>query len=224
MKVMLLAAGRGQRMMPLTAELPKPLLQVGGRSLIAWHLERLAAAGFSDIIINHAWQGAKLEAALGNGQAFGLCIRYSAEGTALETAGGIERALPLLGDSAFLVISADIWTDYDYAQLGQRKLPDGSAHLVMVPNAPHHPRGDFVLRDDRLDLAGEEPADTCTYSGIGVYSPGLFRGLAPGYAPLRPLLNAAITAGRVSGELFRGQWFDIGTPDRLQQLDNVLTR
>lgn len=218
MHVMILAAGLGTRMAPLTDRLPKPLLRAGGRSLLQHHLESLARAGFRDVVINHARYGAQVEAACGSGAELGLSIRYSAEGDApLETAGGIRHALPLLGAAPFLVVNADIWTDFDFGSLAHHA-PE-AAHIVLVPNPDHHARGDFALDGDRVRTAGEP---RWTYSGIGVYHPHLFADLAPGPAPLAPLLRAAMDQGWVTGESFTGQWWDIGTPERLAALDRHL--
>ena len=221
MFVMILAAGRGERMRPLTDTTPKPLLAVGGRPLIEWHLQALAEAGFRDVVINHAWLGAQIEQRLGNGERFGLRIRYSPEPAgALETAGGIVNALPLLGDGPFAVINGDIWTDYPLAQL-PRSLGEDLAHLVLVDNPPHHPQGDFALQGWRVVADAEA---RLTFSGIGVYAPQLFAGLEPGVRPLAPLLRTAMAERRVGGEHYRGRWFDIGTPERLLELDRQLRR
>ncbi|MBL8480996.1 MAG: nucleotidyltransferase family protein [Rhodocyclaceae bacterium] len=218
---MILAAGRGERMRPLTDHLPKPLLQVGGRPLIVWHLQRLAAAGIREVVINHAHLGDKLVAALGDGAAWGLRIHWSPEPPgALETAGGIAQALPLLGAAAFLVVNGDIWCDYDLSRLAARELGAGAAHLVLVPNPPQHPTGDFALAGDRV-LAEGSPCHT--YSGLGLYHPGLFAKLPAGQpAKLAPLLREAMAQGRVSGELYGGHWFDVGTPQRLAATDALV--
>jgi len=226
MRAMILAAGRGERMRPLTDTCPKPLLQAGGKALIVWHLEHLRDAGFEDIAINHAHLGAMIEAALGDGRQFGLRIRYSHEAEALETAGGIRQALPLLGDAPFLVINGDIFCDADLAALraaGEALSPDGDlAHLLMVPNPEHHPTGDFHLADGRVH---RDRSPRRTFSGIGVYHPALFAGIAPGSrAALGPLLREAMDAGRVSGALHTGYWLDVGTPVRLTELDERLRR
>jgi len=217
MKAMILAAGRGERMRPLTDSVPKPLLAVGGKALIAWHLEALARAGVREVVVNLAWRGAQIRAALGDGAAFGLRIAYSDEGeVALETGGGIFHALALLGDAPFLVVNGDVWTRFDFARL--RIAPAADAHLVLVPNPPQHPRGDFTLAEG---LVGEDAAPQArrhTYSGIGLYRPEFFAGCAPGRFPLLPLLRRSIAAGRLHGELFRGEWQDIGTPERLAAL------
>lgn len=219
MRAMILAAGRGERMRPLTDHTPKPLLEVAGKPLIQHHIERLAMAGFSDLVINHAHLGSQIEQALGNGSRWGLSIRYSPETPALETGGGILRALPLLGDAPFLVINADVWTDIDFAALRSAKLT-GLAHLVLVQNPEHHPSGDFSLRQGRVMLLNT--GDTFTFSGIGLYRAALFGGCSDGPFPLAPLLRAAMARGQVSGELHRGLWMDIGTPQRLAELESML--
>lgn len=215
---MLLAAGRGERMRPLTDHTPKPLLPAGGKPLIVWHIERLAAAGLRELVVNHAHLGERLEQALGDGSRWGVRIRYSAEGRALETGGGICKALPLLGPAPFLVVNADVWTDLDFATLA---LPERMlAHLVLVDNPRHHPAGDFHLAADRV-LAEGEPR--LTFSGVGIYRPALFEGCGPGAFPLAPLLRAAMASGLVSGEHYRGRWVDVGTPLRLAELDETLS-
>lgn len=215
MKAMILAAGRGERMRPLTDVTPKPLLPVAGKPLIVWHLERLARADFRDIVINHAHLGDQIESLLGDGNAWGLRIAYSAEPQgALETAGGIANALPLLGDAPFLVVNGDIFCDWDFARA---RSGDALAHLVLIDNPPHHPEGDFTLDGAKVG-AGETAR--LTFSGIGIYRPELFAGVARGQpAKLAPLLHDAITAGRVTGERHAGRWEDVGTPERLAALD-----
>ena len=217
---MILAAGRGARMRELTQARPKPLLQVGGKPLIVWQLERLRDAGFDDLVINTGWQGPMLKDALGNGRQSGVTIQWSDEGwPALETAGGIRNALPLLGPDPFLVVNADLWCDFDLGRL--RDLgPDGDAHLVLVDNPPHHPSGDFALEGDRVRTHG---TPKYTYSGIGVFRPAMFSSLPPGERPLRPVLNAAIDADRVTGEHHDALWMDIGSPERLAELDARLS-
>lgn len=212
---MILAAGRGERMRPLTDVTPKPLLPVAGKPLIVWHLERLARAGFRDIVINHAHLGDQIEALLGDGAAWGARIAYSAEPQgALETAGGIANALPLLGDAPFLVVNGDIFCDWDFARA---RSGNALAHLVLVDNPPHHPEGDFALDGAKVSAGGTA---RLTFSGIGIYRPELFAGIACGEpAKLAPLLRDAITAGRVTGEHHRGRWEDVGTPERLAALD-----
>ena len=218
MKAMILAAGRGERMRPLTDSLPKPLLTVAGEPLVGHTLKRLRAAGIRDVIINHAWLGEQIESRLGNGERYGLEIQYSPEvPVALETAGGIIQALSRLGTDPFIVINGDIWCDYSMQQLPQQ--PDGLAHLVMVDNPPHNLQGDFCLTDGRLQAEGQSKL---TYSGIGVYHPHLFAGLEPGIRPLAPLLKQAMAKGQVSGEHYRGRWLDIGAPERLHELDTAL--
>ena len=223
---MILAAGRGERMRPLTDHTPKPLLQVGGKPLIVWHIERLAVAGYTRIVVNHAHLGAQIETALGNGHTWGVSIVYSREATALETAGGIATALPLINSEIFPVVNGDVFVEYDFAQLAKPMsviaAGDALMHLVLVDNPPQHPHGDFVLRGARVV---EGDGDKLTFSGIGVYHRSLFAELAPQIkAPLVPLLRTAIAAGQASGEHFRGRWVDVGTPDRLQQLDEILLR
>ncbi len=220
MKAMILAAGRGVRMRPLTDTTPKSLLAAGGKPLIVWQLEKLARAGFTEAVINHAYLGHMIEAALGDGSRFGLSIHYSPEHEALETAGGIAVALPLLGAKPFLVINADIYTDYDFAALARVDLRDGLAHLLLVDNPPQHPRGDFALEAGRVRETGKH---LLTFSGIGVYAPRLFGGIPPGAkVALAPILRKAMAADRVSGEHYRGHWHDIGTAERLQALDAEL--
>lgn len=220
MKAMILAAGRGERMRPLTDHLPKPLLTAGGRCLIEYHIAALVGIGITEIVINHAHLGAQIEATLGDGSRYGARILYSPEGVmGLETAGGIFNALPLLGDGPFTVVNGDIWTDYPFQQLPRE--PGGLAHLVLVDNPPHHSKGDFVLREGKVSAPGEGDA-TLTFSGIGVYRPALFAGCTPGRFPLAPLLRKAMEAGRVSGEHYTGGWVDVGTPQRLRELDESL--
>lgn len=216
---MILAAGRGERMRPLTDDMPKPLLPVGGRPLIVWHIERLAAAGIQDIVINHAHLGARIEAALGDGGAWGVRIRYSPEGQgqALETGGGIFNALPLLGQRPFVVVNADVWCDLDLGGLALDA--HDLAHLVMVDNPAHHPVGDFRLAAGRLAVDGEP---RLTFSGIGVYAPALFADCRPAAFPLAPLLRAAMAEDRVGGSYHGGRWIDVGTPQRLAEIEQML--
>lgn len=218
---MILAAGRGERMRPLTDHTPKPLLPVGGKPLIAWHIANLAAAGFSRVVINHAHLGAQIATYLGNGAALGVEIVYSPEITALETAGGIAHALPLLGNEPFLVVNGDVWTDYDFTPLRQAGLTAGRwAHLVLVDNPQQHPLGDFALANGMVQSEG---LSRLTFSGIGCYHSQLFAALPDNQpAKLAPLLRQAMAQGKVSGEYHGGQWFDIGTPARLQALDALL--
>ncbi len=228
MRAMILAAGRGERMRPLTDHCPKPLLAVGGKPLIVWHLERLAAAGFRDIVINHAHLGLQIEQALGDGTTWGVQIRYSAEPAgALETAGGIVKALPLLGEAPFLVINGDIYCDWDLAQAHTCLALKDNAHLVLVANPDHHPAGDFVLREDGkvspCETVDSEKAHKFTFAGIGIYRPELFAGLIAGEpAKLAPLLRTAMHTGQVSGEYHGGEWTDVGTPERLAELNKQL--
>lgn len=215
MRAMVLAAGRGERMRPLTDTLPKPLLPVGGQPLIAWHLAALARAGITEVVINLSWRGAQLRAALGDGARYGVRISWSDEGPVpLETGGGIFHALPLLGPGPFLVVNGDIWTDIDFGRL--RLEEDADAHLMLIPNPTHHPRGDFGLEDGRVVSRDH---DRLTYSGVGIYRPEFFAGCSAGRFPLLPLLNRAIDARRLRGELHRGDWCDVGTPERLASLD-----
>ena len=231
MKAFILAAGRGERMRPLTDHTPKPLLHAGGKPLIVWHLERLRACGFHEVVINHAHLGEMIEAALGDGSDFGLSIRYSPEPPgALETAGGIAQARALLGDEPFLLVNGDVWCDWDFrrapaiAEQAEADTPLAHlAHLVLVDNPPHHARGDFCLDGGRLRFADSGPGPTLTYAGTGVFSPAFFAGVAPGTAmKMRPLLDAAIARGTLTGEHHRGGWVDVGTPERLAELDRQL--
>lgn len=225
MKAMILAAGRGERMRPLTDSCPKPLLKVGGEPLIGWHLRRLHAAGIREIVINHAWLGSQIEDTLGTGEAYGVRIAYSPEGeTGLETAGGIATALPLLGGEPFLVVNGDVLTDIDFqtafsvaeALLQQQKL----AHLWLVPNPAHNPNGDFVLQNNGAVLSASPEGTALTFSGMGVYHPDLFRNTPPRQAAkLAPLLRDAMNQGLVSGEQHQGLWLDVGTVERLAEAD-----
>ncbi len=217
MKAMILAAGRGERMRPLTDHTPKPLLQVAGRPLIEYHITSLVAAGITDIVINHAHLGEIIERVLGDGSQLDANIIYSPESPALETGGGIFNALPLLGDRPFLVVNGDVWTDYPFRRLIK---PIGSlAHLVLVANPPHHLDGDFALEDGYVC----DSADSrLTFSGLGVYSPELFIRCAHGAFPLAPLLREAMRANQVTGEYYGGAWLDVGTPERLTELDKML--
>jgi MurNAc alpha-1-phosphate uridylyltransferase len=219
MKAFILAAGRGERMRPLTDHTPKPLLPAGGKPLIVWHLERLAAAGFKEIVVNHAHLGSQIEAALGDGAQWGLHIQYSPEPPgALETAGGIAAALPLLGKEPFLVVNGDVYCDIDF---GRFLKSTADAHLVMVPNPAHHNSGDFSLDGARVVYANGE--QTFTYSGVAVFTPSFFAEVKPGsIMKLRPLLDAAIAAGTLTGERHTGRWVDVGTPQRLAELDQKL--
>ncbi len=217
MKAMILAAGKGERMRPLTLHTPKPLLRAAGIPLIEYHVRALQAAGFDELVINHAWLGQQIEDYLGTGKAFGLSIRYSPEGEPLETGGGIYRALPLLGQEPFLIVNGDVWLDYDFAQL--RRPLTGLAHLVLVDNPIHHPHGDFHLNGSQV-LAQGSP--TLTYSGLAVLHPQLFANCLPGAFKLAPLLREAMAQGLVSGEQHHGAWIDVGTPERLAELEQLL--
>ncbi len=219
MKAMILAAGRGERMRPLTDSTPKPLLKVQGMSLIERLIGALVGAGICDLIINHAHLGTQIEKALGDGSGLGARIQYSAEATALETAGGIAKALPLLGDSPFIALNGDLLCDFDFSTIAERDLGQDLAHLVLVGNPAHHPQGDFALAGSRVASHGQTPY-MHTFAGIGLYSPQLFSHIASGHkAPLAPLLRAAMDRNRVSGELHRGLWHDVGTPERLAALN-----
>lgn len=232
MKALVLAAGLGERMRPLTDATPKPLLRVGGKPLIAWHLEKLAAIGVRDVVVNLSWLAEQFPRTLGDGARFGLRIAYSHEGPApLETGGGMWHALPMLGDEdPFIVVNGDIWTDYDFARLP--RAPAGDAHLVLIDNPAHHPGGDFALSAD--GRVHDEGAPKLTFAGIGVYRPELFLGwreaigdtpgaqLSPPRFQLAPLLRAAMRRHAVAGERHAGKWADVGTPQRLAQLDEEL--
>lgn len=218
MKAMILCAGEGRRMRPLTLTTPKPLLKVGGIALVVWHLERLGQNGFEEVVINIAHLGDQIPKALKDGSAWGVNIHYSDEQQegALESAGGIIKALPLLGDETFLVVNGDVFTEYDFTS--HCKLADGIlAHLVLVPNPEHNPSGDFGLDGNRVI---DNPH--YTFSGIGYYSPKLFESVAYGKSPLAPLLRKAIAEGKITGELYEGEWRDIGTPERLKRMNEVL--
>jgi MurNAc alpha-1-phosphate uridylyltransferase len=217
---MILAAGRGERMRPLTLLRPKPLLEVGGEPLIVHQLRALAGAGFREIVINLSWLGEMIRAALGDGSSLGVSIRYSDEGPEpLETGGGIFRALPLLGPAPFLVLNGDVWTDYPYERLRERPRGADHGHLVLVANPAHNPAGDFALSEGRIVPGGESKL---TFSGLGVYRQELFAGCADGPFKLAPLLRGACGAGQLGGESYDGCWMDIGTPERLAQLDRLL--
>lgn len=221
MKAMILAAGRGERMRPLTDTTPKPLLEAGGQRLIEYHLHRLAGAGVEDVVINVAWLGQQVIDTLGSGDRYGLDIHYSNEGEALETGGGIHRALPLLGDAPFLVVNGDIWTDYPFEQLVSLDL-EGLAHLVLVENPQHNPEGDFAIQHHRL--VSDAQMEKFTFSGIGVYAPAFFNESEDGKYPLAPMIRRYIEHAQVSGEVYRGEWWDIGTPERLAELDAWLKK
>lgn len=215
MKAIVLAAGRGERLRPLTDHTPKPMLQVRGQPLIHWHLAALARAGVREVVINLSWLGESIRGAVGSGERFGLKVHFSQEPPgALEAGGGIFQALPLLGAAPFLVINGDVFTDIDFARL--QICAGALAHLVLVPNPAHHPRGDFVLQGREVR---DEEAPRLTYAGIGVYRPELFARCAPGRFPLLPLLQAAITERRLAGERYDGLWADVGSAERLAALN-----
>jgi MurNAc alpha-1-phosphate uridylyltransferase len=233
MKAMILAAGRGERMRPLTDHTPKPLLKVGGKPLIVWHIERLAKAGFKQLVINHAHLGLQIVDALGDGAQWGVQIQYSPEQVALETAGGIANALHFLTENGtknepFLVVNGDTFTEIDFAALilstfkqeGGGEVAKRLAHLVLVDNPPQHPNGDFAIQDDMLKNEG---AQMLTFSGVGVYHPNLFADVVIGQpAKLAPLLRKAIESNAATAQYYHGVWHDIGTPERLRQLDELL--
>lgn len=224
MKAFILAAGRGERMRPLTDHTPKPLLCAGGKPLIVWHLERLRESGFRQVVINHAHLGEQIEAALGDGSRFGLAIAYSPEPPgALETAGGIAQALGLLGDAPFLVVNGDVWCDWDFRRAHALAERRPQAHLVFVDNPPQHAGGDFCLDGKTVRYASSGCGPTLTYAGTGVFLPSFFSGVARGAVmKMRPLLDAAIAQGIVTGEHHDGRWVDVGTPERLAELDRQL--
>ncbi|ATZ67199.1 NTP transferase domain-containing protein [Acinetobacter haemolyticus] len=223
MKAMILAAGLGNRMRPLTLHTPKPLLEVGGKPLIVWHIEKLQKVGVTEIVINTAWLGDKLVAALGDGSQFGVTILWSHEGEGLETAGGIINALPLLGDQPFILVNGDVWTTMDFASLLDVKLGTKQAHLVLVDNPPQHLKGDFILSNNMAYTFDQEQCgEALTYSGVAVLAPQMFIGLESGKRPLAPLLKEAMLEQQVSAEKMQGIWVDVGTPERLQQLDQQI--
>lgn len=219
MKAMILAAGRGERLKPLTNTTPKPLLKAGSRSLIEYHLINLKRAGISDVVINIAWLGELIKKTLGDGKEYNLNISYSDEGnSALETAGGIIKALPLLGNDPFLVINGDIWCDYDFMPLVAKKL-QGEAHLILVKNPDHNKKGDFALENDLLRNAGNT---MYTYSGIGQYSKQFFEGLSPEKSALAPVIRKKTDQHLVTGSIHDGLWTDVGSAERLEALNKDL--
>ena len=223
MKAMILAAGLGNRMRPLTLHTPKPLLEVGGKPLIVWHIEKLQKIGVTEIVINTAWLGEKLANALGDGSQFGVKILWSHEGEGLETAGGIINALPLLGDEPFILVNGDVWTTMDFSTLLNVDLGDKQAHLVLVDNPPQHLKGDFILSNGlAYTFEQEQSGEAFTYSGIAVLHPRMFAGLENGKRPLAPLLKQAMQQQQVSAEKMQAVWVDVGTPERLQQLDQQI--
>lgn len=218
MRAMILAAGLGSRMRPLTDTLPKPLLEVKGKPLIVWHLEKLARNGFKEVVINIAHLGYMIPEYLGDGSKYGIKIFYSDEQEigALESAGGIKKALPLLGDKPFLVVNGDVFTAYEFDS--SFELKDKKAHLILVPNPPHNPQGDFALKDDLVLNSAKE---MFTFSGIGYYHPSFFDGVALQKSPLAPLLRDSIERKSVSAEIFKNMWHDVGTPQRLEEINNA---
>ena len=226
---MIFAAGRGERMRPLTDTCPKPLLEAGGKPLIVWQIERLAAAGFATIVINHAWLGEQIEQTLGDGSRWGVQLRYSPEGEALETAGGIAQALPLIEASSepevFVAVSGDVYAEFDYTRLDAHAArlaaqAEAGMHLVMVPNPPFHPAGDFALTNGLLSL---DAAPRFTFGNIGLYDTRMFRALSRGSRrALTPYYRDAVARGLASGELYEGRWENVGTPAQLQALDREL--
>ena len=222
MKAMILAAGLGNRMRPLTLTTPKPLLAVGGKPLIVWHIEALKNIGITDIVINAAWLKECLVDTLGTGEQFGVNITWSLEDEGLETAGGIIQALPHLGDEPFLLVNGDVWTRFDFADILEVDLKANLAHLILVDNPPQHPTGDFSLIDGQVfDRSSSQEA--FTFAGISVISPKLFTGLSQGKRPLAPLLREAMQKNQVSGQKMQTAWVDVGTPERLADLDHKIT-
>lgn len=219
MRAMILAAGLGTRLRPLTLHTPKPLLEVGGKPLIVWHIEALARAGVADIVINTAWLGDKLVDALGDGSQFGVKISWSHEDEPLETAGGIQKALPLLGSEPFILVNGDVWTRFDLTALVHKALGEDLGHLVLVQNPLQHPHGDFVLENGRITQHGKQKL---TFAGISLLSPKLFESLSAGKAPLAPILRQAMDAGQISGECLQTHWVDVGTIERLAELDQQI--
>ncbi|HCL60400.1 MAG TPA: nucleotidyl transferase [Acinetobacter sp.] len=223
MKAMILAAGLGNRMRPLTLYTPKPLLEVGGKPLIVWHIEKLAAMGVNEIVINTAWLGEKLAQALGDGSQFGIKILWSHEGEGLETAGGIINALPLLGDEPFILVNGDVWTTMDFAPLLNVELGENLAHLVLVQNPEQHPNGDFTLADGKAYIFDQQiSGENLTFSGVSVIHPKMFAGLEAGKRPLAPLLKAAMLENKIAASKLTGIWVDVGTPERLNALDLMI--
>ena len=221
MKAMILAAGQGKRMRPLTATTPKPLLKVAGKCLIEYQIEALVKAGITELVINHAWLGKQIPTYLKNGEKYNCNIKYSAEPVdAYETAGGIIHALDLLNDDCFIVVNSDVWCDFDFTQLTQIKLDDKLAHLILVNNPPHNPTGDFALSAGLLNLQQEQKY---TFSGIGLYHKDLFAGNHQMPLPLGHLLKQYIPQNKITGQVHQGEWFDIGTPERLAQIEQKVT-
>ncbi|MGE8541321.1 MAG: N-acetylmuramate alpha-1-phosphate uridylyltransferase MurU [Acinetobacter sp.] len=220
MKAMILAAGLGNRMRPLTLYKPKPLLEVGGKPLIVWHIEKLQEIGVTEIVINSAWLADVLIGALGDGSQFGVNIRWTRELEGLETAGGIINALPLLGAEPFILVNGDVWTTFDFSSLLDIQLENDLAHLVFVSNPPQHQEGDFTLEKGRAyTFEQAHDGEALTYSGVAVLHPKMFDGLAQGKRPLAPLLKEAMLQGKISAEKMQAAWVDVGTPERLSALD-----
>ena len=225
MRAMILAAGLGKRMRPLTDNLPKPLLRVGGQSLIEHQISRLARCGVREIVINHHYLGNLIEDLLGDGKRFGVSIAYSAEPTRLETAGGIIQALPLLRDDCFIVVNADVWTDFAFDRLPSVDGTSALGHLVLVPNTEHHPYGDFYIDGEgRVHEDHSSQDERLTFSGISVLHKNLFAGQEVEPQPLLPLLSRAMSANKIRGEAYYGEWMDIGTPERLRELNDIVSR
>lgn len=220
MKAMILAAGLGNRMRPLTLYKPKPLLEVGGKALIVWHIEKLKKIGVTEIVINSAWLADILIGTLGDGSQFGVTIRWTREDEGLETAGGIINALALLGDQPFILVNGDVWTTFDFASLLDINLADDLAHLVFVNNPEQHPQGDFTLANGRAYTFDQnQQGENLTYSGVAVINPKMFDGLEQGKRPLAPLLKQGMLEGKISAEKMQAAWVDVGTPERLTALD-----
>ena len=223
MKAMILAAGMGNRMRPLTLHTPKPLLEVGGKPLIVWHIEKLKKIGVQEIVINTAWLGEKLAEALGDGSQFGVKILWSHEGEGLETAGGIIKALPLLGNEPFILVNGDVWTTMDFEPLLNMQLQNDLAHLVLVENPVQHPQGDFTLATNKAyTFEQARSGENLTYSGVAVMHPQMFDGLESGKRPLAPLLKQAMQQEKISAHKLQGVWVDVGTPERLNALDQQI--
>lgn len=223
MKAMILAAGLGNRMRPLTLYTPKPLLEVGAKPLIVWHIEKLQKIGVTEIVINSAWLADKLIGTLGDGSQFGVKILWTREEQGLETAGGIINALPLLGTEPFILVNGDVWTTMDFSSLLDIELEDDIAHLVFVPNPEQHPKGDFTLYNGRAYTFDQaQQGENLTYSGVAVLHPKMFDGFDNGKRPLLPFLQKGMQDGQISAEKMQGAWVDVGTPERLSQLDSQI--
>ena len=224
MRAMILAAGLGERMQPLTADIPKPLLEVGGKSLIVHQVERLVAGGVTGVVVNHFYLGEKIQEALGNGSKFGIEILYSKEAIRLETGGGIIKSLPKLEDESFIVVNADIWADFDFSKLQTLQPRERLAHLVLVENSDHNPRGDFYINENGKVHEEKKASDKrLTFSGISVLHKKLFEGYSIQPISLVPLLQEAMANNLVTGEIHDGLWFDVGTPERLEEVNALVT-